>query len=124
MSLINEISAKGAINKKEFEIFTKLLYPFAPHLGEEMWQKAGFAGDLTHAQWPQYDEAKTKASEVEIAVQVLGKIKSRIMIPAEADEKTVMELIYADEKMKELLAGKTVVKTIFVKGKLINLIVK
>ncbi len=124
MSLINEITAKGSINKKELEIFIKMLYPFAPHLGEEMWQQAGFEGDMTYAPWPAYDESKTKASEVEIAVQLLGKLKSRIMIPAEASEDEVLSLVKADEKMIPLLDGKNIVKVIYVKGKLINLIVK
>ncbi len=124
MALINEIYANGGINRCELEIFIKLLYPFAPHLGEEMWQAAGFEGDLTYAPWPEYDEQKMKASEVEIAVQIQGKIKSRVMIPAEATEEQVMEIVKADEKAKPWLEGKTVVKVIYVKGKLINLIVK
>ncbi len=124
MSLINEITAKGSINKKELEIYIKMLYPFAPHLGEEMWEAAGFAGDMTYTPWPQYDEAKTKASEVEIAVQVLGKIKSRVMIPAEATEEEVLTIVRADEKIAALLEGKNIVKVIYVKGKLINLIIK
>ncbi|MBQ6823487.1 MAG: class I tRNA ligase family protein, partial [Clostridia bacterium] len=124
MSLIYEISAKGSINKKELEIYIKMLYPFAPHLGEEMWSAAGFEGDMTYTPWPVYDEAKTKASEVEIAVQVLGKIKGRVMIPAEATEDEVMTIVRADEKIGALLEGKNVVKVIYVKGKLINLIVK
>ena len=124
MSLINEISAKGSINRKELEIFVKMVYPFAPHLGEEMWETAGFEGDMTYASWPQYDEAKTKASEVEIAVQVLGKIKGRVMIPAEADQDAVLEIVRADEKIGGLLEGKSIVKVIYVKGKLINLIIK
>ena len=89
-----------------------------------MWQAAGFEGDLTYAPWPEYDEQKMKASEVEIAVQIQGKIKSRVMIPAEATEEQVMEIVKADEKAKPWLEGKTVVKVIYVKGKLINLIVK
>ncbi len=124
MSLINEITAKGSINKKELEIYIKMLYPFAPHLGEEMWETAGFAGDMTYTPWPAYDEAKTKASEVEIAVQVLGKIKSRVMIPAEATEEEVLTIVRADEKVAALLEGKNIVKVIYVKGKLINLIIK
>ncbi len=124
MSLINEITAKGSINKKELEVYIKMLYPFAPHLGEEMWETAGFEGDMTYVPWPEYDEAKTKASEVEIAVQVLGKIKSRVMIPAEATEEEVLTLVRADEKIARLLEGKTIVKVIYVKGKLINLIIK
>ena len=124
MSLINEISAKGSINRKELEIFVKMVYPFAPHLGEEMWETAGFEGDMTYAAWPQYDEAKTKASEVEIAVQVLGKIKGRVTIPAEAEQDAVVEIVRADEKISALLEGKEIVKVIYVKGKLINLIIK
>ncbi len=124
MSLINEIQAKGSVNKKELEVYVKMLYPFAPHLCEEMWQLAGFEGDMTRTPWPVYDEAKTKASQVEIAVQVLGKLKGRVMIPAEAEQDAVMEIVSADEKIKPLLDGKNIVKIIYVKGKLINLIVK
>ena len=124
MSLINEITAKGSINRKELEIFIKMVYPFAPHLGEEMWATASFEGDMTYAPWPQYDEAKTKASEVEIAVQVLGKIKGRVTIPAEAEQDAVLEIVRADEKIGGLLEGKSIVKVIYVKGKLINLIIK
>ncbi|MBQ7035529.1 MAG: leucine--tRNA ligase, partial [Clostridia bacterium] len=124
MSLINEITAKGSITRKELEIFVKMVYPFAPHLGEEMWETAGFEGDMTYVPWPQYDEAKTKASEVEIAVQVLGKIKGRVMIPAEAEQDAVLEIVRADEKIGALLEGKSIVKVIYVKGKLINLIIK
>ncbi|MBQ3084952.1 MAG: leucine--tRNA ligase [Clostridia bacterium] len=124
MSLINDISAKGSINRKELEIYVKMLYPFAPHLAEEMWQTAGFEGDMTYAAWPKYDEAKTKASEVEIAVQLLGKLKGRVMIPAEATQDEVLEIVRSDEKLAALLEGKNIVKVIYVKGKLMNLIVK
>ena len=101
-----------------------MLYPFAPHLGEEMWQQAGFEGDMTYVPWPAYDESKTVASEVEIAVQLLGKLKSRVMIPAEASEEDVLAIVKEDDKMKPLLEGKNIVKVIYVKGKLINLIVR
>ncbi len=124
MSLINVIYDKGAITRKELEVYTKLLYPFAPHLGEEMWQCAGFEGDMTHSPWPVYEEEKTKAAEVEIAVQLLGKIKTRMMVPAEAEEADVLEQVKTDEKMKPLLDGKIIVKAIYVKGKLMNLIIK
>ena len=124
MSLINEISSKGSINKKELEIYIKMIYPFAPHLGEEMWEIAGFEGELTYAEWPAYDEAKTKASEVEIAVQILGKIKSRVMIPAEAAEEEVLEIVRKDTKAGAALEGKSIVKVIYVQGKLINLIIR
>jgi len=124
MSLINEIGAKGSINKAELEIYIKMIYPFAPHLGEEMWELGGFEGELTYAPWPVYDEAKTKASEVEIAVQILGKIKSRVMIPAEASEEDVLEIVMKDAKASAAIDGKSIVKVIYVKGKLINLIVR
>ncbi len=124
MSLINEISAKGSITRKELELYIKMIYPFAPHLGEEMWDVAGFEGELTYVCWPEYDEEKTKASEVEIAVQILGKIKGRVMIPAEATEEDVLKIVQGDPKVGALLDGKTIVKVIYVKGKLINLIVR
>lgn len=124
MSLLNEIYATGSVTKGELGIFIKLLSPFAPHLCEEMWQQLGNAGDLTHAEWPQYDESKTVDETVEIAVQLMGKIKGKLVVEVGSSEKDVMDKIMADDKLSVIFKDKQIIKTIYVKGKLINIVAK
>ncbi len=124
MSLINDIYDKGTITRDELKIFITMLCPFAPHLCEEMWSMAGFDGDMTYAPWPEYDESKTVLSEVEIAVQIMGKVRGKITVPADADEAAVMELAKKDERIAGMLDGKQIIKTIYVKGKLLNIVAK
>jgi len=104
------------------EPFILLVAPFAPHLAEELWQRLGHAESLAYAPWPQYDEALARDNEVEIAVQILGKVKSKIVVPADADEKALESAALADTRIQELLAGKTVRKVIVVKGRLVNIV--
>ncbi len=124
MTLMNEISSKGSITKGELKTYLTLLNPFAPHITEEMWEKSGFEGMMVTAPWPQYDEAKTVDKEIEIPVQVLGKLRSVLKIAADADKDTILAAAKADPKVAPYLEGKTVVKEIFVPGKMVNLIVK
>ncbi len=124
MSLLNEIYAIGSVTKGELEIFIKLLSPFAPHLCEEMWQQLGNLKDLTHAEWPQYDESKTASQTVEIAVQLMGKIKGKLVVEVGSSEKDVMDRIMADDKLSLIFKDKQIIKTIYVKGKLINIVAK
>jgi len=124
MALINEIFEKNSINKFEFKTFITLLCPFAPHLCEELWQTAGFKGDMTYAPWPEYDESKTKLDNVEIAVQIMGKVRGKLVIPADAEQDTVMQMAKSDKRIGELLALKQIIKVIYVKGKLLNIVAK
>ena len=124
MSLLNDLSAAGGVTRKELEIFLLLLNPFAPHLTEEIWEQQGLPGMLNEAAWPEYDPAKCVESTVQIAVQVNGKIRARLDIAADADETSVLELCKADEKVAAEINGKTLVKELYVKGKLVNLVVK
>ncbi len=124
MTLINDIYDKGALSRDELKVFITLLCPFAPHLCEEMWELAGFTGDMTYAPWPVYDESKTVLSEIEIAVQIMGKVRGKITIAADADEAAVMQKVMADEKLASMLDGKQIIKTIYVKGKLMNIVAK
>ncbi len=124
MSLINDIYDKGSVTRDELKIFITMLCPFAPHLCEEMWSLAGFTGDMTYAPWPEYDESKTVLSEIEIAVQIMGKVRGKITVPAEADESAVMAIVNADERLSQMLEGKQIIKTIYVKGKLLNIVAK
>ena len=124
MTLLNEIYDKNSINKSEFKTFITLLCPFAPHICEELWQFAGFEGDMTYAPWPKFDEGKTKLSEVEIAVQIMGKVRGKLVIPADADEAFVVDAAKNDERIGAWLEGKQILKVIYVKGKLLNIVAK
>ena len=125
MALINDIAAVGSINKKELSIFSILLNPFAPHVTEEMNQQCALGSDIIAAQkWPEYDESKCVEATVEIAVQVNGKIKAKINVPAECDEETALNTAKADESVSKFIDGMSIVKEIYVKGKLINIVVK
>jgi leucyl-tRNA synthetase len=101
-----------------------MLAPFAPYLAHELWEMLGESGELLRAHWPKYGPALAKEEEVEIAVQVNGKIKARITVPADADDEAVRSLALADEKVKAAIQGKEVVKVLVVKGRLVNIVVK
>ncbi|MBQ5820748.1 MAG: leucine--tRNA ligase, partial [Clostridia bacterium] len=124
MALMNDISAKGSVTRGELKTFLTLLNPFAPHITEEMWENAGFEGTMTYTAWPEYDEAKTVDKEIEIPVQVNGKLRSVLKIAADADKDTILAAAKADAKIVAFLDGKVPVKEIFVPGKMVNLIVK
>ena len=124
MSTLNEIYSVGKINKAEFKTFITLLYPFAPHIAEELWEIAGFEGMLNQTSWPQYDAAKCIDSEVEVVVQVNGKLRAKIMVSPDAEQQAVLEKAKADEKVKASVEGMNIVKEIYVKGKLVNIVVK
>ncbi len=124
MTLINEIFKKGSITKGEFKTFIILLNPVAPHITEELWQVAGFEGDLTDTSWPVYDKEKTKDDSYELVVQINGKIKSKIVVPASASKEEIEKTAFGDEKIKELTDDKNIVKTIIVPNKLVNIVVK
>ena len=127
MSLINNITAEGSVNKKELLVFSTLLNPFAPHVTEEMCEVCGLIpkGELLASQsWPEYDAGKCVDDTVEIAVQVNGKIKAKIMIPADAENADAIAMAKQDENVKKFIDGKTIVKEICVKGKLVNIVVK
>jgi leucyl-tRNA synthetase len=101
-----------------------LLAPFAPYLAHELWEMLGEKGNLLKAPWPKYDAALAKEEELEIPVQINGKLRSRIVVPADAAEDFIVERVLADEKVQSAIAGKQIVKTIFVPGKLVNLVVR
>ena len=101
-----------------------LLAPFAPYLAHELWEMLGEKGNLLKAPWPKYDAALAKEEELEIPVQVNGKLRSRVIVSADATEETVLERALADEKVRAAIAGKQIVKKIYVPGKLVNIVVK
>ncbi len=124
MTLTNDIYNKGSINKAELKTFITLLNPFIPHVTEEIWQKAGFEGMLNQTTWPVYDEAKCVDDEIEIAVQVNGKIRDRLVVSADAGEDEVLKIAHESEKVAAAVNGMQIVKQLYVKGRLVNIVVK
>jgi leucyl-tRNA synthetase len=101
-----------------------LLAPFAPYLAHELWETLGERSNLLRAPWPRYDAALAKEDEIEVPVQVNGKLRGKVLVAAEAGEAVVVEAALADEKVKAAIAGKQILKKIFVPGKLLNLVVR
>ncbi len=124
MSLVNAFYDKG-VNRAEYQTLLLLLNPFAPHITEELWALLGETGEVLSLQpWPQYEESKTVESTVEIAVQVNGKLRSTIRLPLDCGQEQAADTALADEKVRNAIAGKQVIKTIVVKNKIVNLVVK
>ena len=124
MSLLNTISAKGNINNAEMKTFITLLNPFAPHITEEIWEICGFEGMLNETTWPSFDESKCVDASVEIAVQVNGKIKARIMVPADISSDEALTLAKEEKAVSEAISGKSVIKELYVPKRLVNIVVK
>ena len=125
MTLMNQFSDKGC-NRAELETFLKLLSPFAPHICDELWEMKGFEGICSVAQWPAYEEALCRDAEIDMAVQINGKLRGTIHIAADSADEVVIAAAQAEEKVARFLEkmGGNIVKTIVVKNKLVNLIVK
>ncbi len=127
MTAVNELTANG-VTKGDMKPLIQLLNPFAPHITEELWEKFGFAAETgkmcCQSQWPAYDESKTVASTVSFAVQVNGRLKGAVTMPADSGEQAVVDAAMTVDKVQKATAGMQVVKTIFVKNRLVNLIVK
>ena len=127
MTMVNEFYANGC-SKGDVEMLCLLLSPFAPHMVEEMWENMGFAAKYgkmaMQMDWPEHDEAKTVDSHVEMAVQVNGKLKGTVTVPVDSDEAAVVAAAMESDKVKKATEGMSVVKTILVRNKLVNLIVK
>ena len=123
MSLTNQFYDKG-VNKAEFKTMLQLLSPFAPHMADELWERFGFEGMACTSSWPVYDGSKTVASEVTIAVQVGGKLKTTVTVPTDSEQDAVLAVVTADSKIQKLMEGKDLVKVIHVPNKLMNLILK
>ena len=128
MAMVNEFYSNG-LSRGDFEALLLMLSPFAPHMVEELWEQKGFAAKhegkmAMQCAWPEYDESKTVASHVEMAVQVGGKLKGTITVPVDSDQESVVEAAKANEKVAKAIAGMQIVKVIHVKNKLVNLIVK
>ena len=122
MTLLNKLYDKKSVTRDELKTLTVLLNPFAPHVTEELWERMGFGGFVHEAAWPEYDESKTVENTVEIVLQIMGKVRSRITVPVDMPKDEVLALAKADEKIAAAIAGKTVKKEIYVPNKLVNIV--
>ena len=124
MTLLNDIYDAGAVTRKELSVFISLLNPFAPHITEELNAVLGNEELLAVSEWPTYDEAKCVDATIEIVVQINGKVRTKMNIPAEISNEDAIALAKEDERIKEAIDGKTIVKELYVKGRLVNIVVK
>lgn len=124
MTLLNDIYDAGSITKKEFRDLLILLYPFAPHISEELYQVIGCEGVLSEQEWVTYDEAQCVDDTIEIVVQINGKVRAKLEIPADAEKNAVLAQAAAEPKVSEAIAGKTIIKQIYVPKKLVNFVAK
>lgn len=124
MTYVNEVYRAGKVNRDDFGKFLILLNPTAPHITEELWQICGFKGVLSKQAWPRFDEEKTIDNEIEIVIQINGRVKKKAVISASLSKEEMQEAAMQDSEIKELIAGKDIVKVIAVSGKLVNIVVK
>ncbi|MEI6577847.1 MAG: leucine--tRNA ligase [Eubacteriales bacterium] len=124
MTLLNNIYESGKVTKGELKTLLLLLNPFAPHLTEEMWEEMSFGGVITDQTWPGYDEEKCKEDNVEIVAQINGKVRAKLIVPADIEADEAIALAKAENKIAEAIEGMNIVKELYVKGKLVNLVVK
>ena len=122
MTLLNKVYEKKSITRAELRDLTIMLNPFAPHVTEELWEKMDFGGAVHDAKWPEYDENKTVENSVEIVLQIMGKVRSRMTIPVDMPKDEVIALAKADEKIAAAIEGKTIKKEIYVPNKLVNIV--
>ena len=124
MAFLNTVYEVGSITKDELATFAKLLSPFAPHIAEEVYSNLGYEGLVSLAKWPEYDEKKTVDNEIEMPVQVNGKVRAVITAPVNATKDEVLAIIKSDSRILSAIEGKTVIKEIVIPGKIINIVVK
>ncbi|MFO8065339.1 MAG: leucine--tRNA ligase, partial [Spirochaetia bacterium] len=123
MIFVNEVFKQDVLHRALWEPFVLLIAPYAPHIAEEMWEKLGHEESLAYHQWPTYDEELTKDEEVEIVVQVNGKIRARLQVPADTGEEELKNLAFANERVKQYVEGKEIRKVVTVPNKLVNVVV-
>ena len=124
MELLNAISSHGSLTRDELVTYIKLLCPIAPHLCEEIWERVGGEGFLSMSSWPVYEESKTVDATVKVGVQVNGKLRGVVELPADCSKEEAMKLASQDDKIKAFLEGKSIVKEIYVPNKIVNIVVK
>lgn len=124
MTFVNEVNEKGKLSRGDLRVFVKLLNPVAPHIAEEIWEKMNLGeGYLYEQSWPEYDAKYTVKDEIEIAVQINGKVRERLDVPSKYDKKQIEEFVLANEKVQDLIGDKQIRKIIVVPGRLVNIVV-
>ncbi len=124
MVFVNEANKQDVLPQEFMEGFAKMLYPIAPHLGEELWSMLGHSHTITYEPWPMYDDSKLVSDEVEIVVQINGKVRTKLMIAKDMGKEQMEEVAMNTPEVQELLADKTIIKVIVVPNKLVNIVVK
>ncbi|MGN0467541.1 MAG: leucine--tRNA ligase [Acutalibacteraceae bacterium] len=124
MTLVNKMYEIGSITKDDLKTLTLLFNPFAPHMTEELWETMNFGGTVTSQKWPEFDESKCADDLIEIAVQVNGKVRARLSVAADIESADAIELAKKEEKVASEISGKNIVKELYVKGRLVNIVVK
>lgn len=123
MTLVNELGKEEAIDQKDFEILLKLVYPFAPHLCEELWSRLGHTEDMVYVAWPTYDHSKTIESVVEMVVSVNGKVRDKIQVTLDTTKDEIIAMAKSSEKVQEYIAGEAIKKIIVVPKKIVNIVI-
>src|SRR5699024_2838494 len=124
MVFVNEAYKVERISKHFIEGFVKLLYPIAPHIGEELWERLGHDDTITYEPWPKYDESKLVEDKVEIVIQGMGKVRAKMNVEKDSSKEELEEKALQHEKIQQWIDGKTVQKVIVVPGKLVNIVAK
>ena len=124
MTMVNEFTRAKKINKAEYKTFLQLLNPFAPHMTEEIWERLGEKTEIAKTPWPRFDETKTIDDVIEVPVQINGKLKTTVTVPKDIEQSDIDKVVEENEVITKLLEGKTVIKKIYVKGKIYNIVVK
>ena len=124
MEFVNGALKAASLDQSSAEQFVLILAPFSPHLAEELWSRLGHAHTLAYEQWPEYDETLLVENTLEIPVQVLGKLRGKIEVPTDSSRESILEAAKADPKVASFIAGKTIVKEIYVPGKMVNLVIR
>ena len=124
MIFVNAVYKEGKCSREYAEGFIKALSPICPHICEEIWEVLGHDNTIAYEPWPAFDESKTADDEVEMIVQINGKVRGKIMVAVDTDKNEVLALAKADEKVAAAIEGKTVVKEIVVPNKIVNIVVK
>ncbi|MEA3366429.1 MAG: class I tRNA ligase family protein, partial [Candidatus Hydrogenedentes bacterium] len=124
MEFINEATKASKIDKEDAEKFVLILAPFAPHMAEELWERLGYTDTLAYEPWPEYDESLLTEDTMDIAVQVLGKLRGVVKVPVDASKDYILEAAKAEPNVQRHIEGKNILKEIYVPGKLVNLVVK
>ncbi len=122
IEFVNAATSSGGLTRDQTERFAIILEPFAPHMAEEIWSRLGHTSSITRAPWPEFDEAMLRDDEIELPVQIMGKVRGRVTVAADADEEAIKQAALADEKVAAALEGKAVRKVIVVQGRIVNIV--